>query len=163
MSRSVLAVMAGLLCSLAGVRYSAALKGEASRLSRWSPLLEHLNLLLREGTLSIPEALQAAADRMQPPDQLLRDIAGRMQASPLLTAAEAFAQTGTQWQERDTLARLFRRLGHGTQSSRCLAAEQAAAEFRLLADGASARAEKDAKLWQTLGFTGGICLTIMLL
>jgi len=35
--------------------------------------------------------------------------------------------------------------------------------MQLLAESASIRAEKDVKLWQTLGFTGGICLTILLL
>lgn len=163
MIRTVFAVMAGLLCALSGIRHAAVLKSDAARLTRWTALLEHLALLLREGTLSIPDALCAAADGIHPPDQLLRDIAGRMKAAPLLTAAEAFAQTGTGWLEQDMLARMFLRLGRGTQSSRCLALEQAAGEMRLLAQNASIRVEKDAKLWQTLGLTGGICLTIMLL
>jgi len=61
------------------------------------------------------------------------------------------------------LARLFTRLGRGTKESRRLAAEQTAEEMTLLAQHAGNRAEKDARLWQTLGFVGGACLTILLL
>lgn len=163
MSRAILAVMAGLLCALAGVKHASTLKGDAARISRWVQVLEHLTLLLRQGTLSIPELLCAAADGPHPPDKLLRDMASALTRSPLLSLSEAFQACSAAWQEHDVLARMFARLGHGSQESRCLAAEQAAAELRLLAAAASAKAEKDAKLWQTLGFTGGACLTIMLL
>lgn len=163
MSRAVLAVMAGLLCALAGVKHASTLKGDAARMTRWVQLLEHLRLLLRQGTMSIPEVLCAAADGPHPPDKLLRDMAAAMHGSPLFSPAEAFQACSAAWQERDVLSRMFARLGHGSQESRCLAAEQAAEELRLLAGAASTKAEKDAKLWQTLGFTGGACLTIMLL
>lgn len=162
MSRAILAVMAGLLCALAGVKHASALKADAARISRWVQVLEHLTLLLRQGMLSIPEALCAAADGPHPPDKLLRDMASAMHGSPLLSLPEAF-KICPSWQERDVLGRMFARMGHGSRESRVLAAEQAAAELRLLATAASAKAEKDAKLWQTLGFTGGACLTIMLL
>lgn len=163
MSRAVLAVMAGLLCALAGVKHASSLKADAGRISRWVQLLEHLALLLHQGALSIPEALCAAADQAHPADQLLRDMASAMHASPLLSPADAFRAHQLSWQERDILARLFVRLGRGSRESRCLAVQQGAAELHLLAGAASEKAEKDAKMWQTLGFTGGICLTIMLL
>ena len=44
-----------------------------------------------------------------------------------------------------------------------LAVRQAVQELEFLAQGAAAKAEKDTKLWQTLGFIGGACLTILLL
>lgn len=163
MSRAILAIMAGLLCALAGVKHASALKGDAVRISRWVQVLEHLTLLLRQGTLSIPEALCAAADDPHPPDKLLRNMASAMHCSPLLSLPEAFEACPASWKERDVLGRMFARLGHGSRESRVLSAEQAAAELRLLASAASARAEKDAKMWQTLGFTAGACLTIMLL
>lgn len=163
MSRAVLAVMAGLLCALAGVKHAASLKADAARMTRWVHLLTHLTLLLRQGMMSIPEALCAAADGPHPPDKLLREMAAAMQHTPLLSPGEAFEPCPTAWAERDVLSRMFARLGHGSQENRCLAVEQSAAEMRLLAESASTKAEKDAKLWQTLGFTGGACLTIMLL
>lgn len=163
MSRAVAAVMAGLLCTLAGIKHAASLKGDAARLSRWVQLLSRLALLLREGTLSIPEALCAAADGPHPPDRLLRDIAARVAASPMTTLAEACGASSGACPEQDALSRLFTHLGRGSKESRVLAVEQAAAEMHLLAQSAAEKAEKDAKLWQTLGFTGGICLTILLL
>lgn len=163
MSRAVIAVMAGLLCALAGVKHGASLKADALRLARWCQLLRHLTLLIQEGTLSIPEALIAAADGPHPPDKLLRQLAMKLQSSPLMTLAEAFRACCGECTERELLARLFTRLGQGSKESRVFSLEQAAKEMTLLAEAASAKAEKDVKLWQTLGFTGGVCLTILLL
>jgi stage III sporulation protein AB len=162
-SRTVLAIMAGLLCALAGARHAASLKTDASRLNRWAKLLRHLALLVKEGTFSIPEALCAAADDSHTPDKLLREMAARLTASPLLTPGEDFTQCADDCQEKTVLARMFGRLGRGSKDSRVLAVEQATEEITLLAEAASARAEKDVKLWQTLGLTGGICLTILLM
>ena len=58
---------------------------------------------------------------------------------------------------------MFTQLGHGLQESRCRAVEHALEEIRLLAQAAARKAEKDVKLWQTLGLIGGLCLTILLL
>ena len=163
MSRAVLAIMAGLLCALAGARHAAAIKADAARLSRWIPLLQHLALLLREGTMSIPSALCAAADTTHAPDKLLRDMATCLADAPRMTPAEAFLQCSTASPETDTLHRMFQRLGRGSKDSRILAVEQAIDEVTLLAQSAREKAEKDVKLWQTLGITGGICLTILLM
>lgn len=163
MSRAVVAVMAGLLCTMAGMKHAASLKADARRLRRWGHILHHLALLLREGTLSIPSALCTAADGAHSPDKLLRDIAAKVQSTPLLTLTEAFRQCGGSCIESELLTRMFTRLGQGSKESRVLAVEQSANEMSLFANAASDKAEKDAKLWQTLGVTGGICLTILLL
>ena len=163
MSRAVLAIMAGLLCALAGARHAATIKADAARLSRWIPLLQHLALLLREGTLSIPAALCAAAEAAHAPDKLLRDMAACLSNKPRMTPAEAFLQCSTASPETDTLHRMFQRLGRGSKDNRILAIEQAIDEVTLLAQSARDKAEKDVKLWQTLGITGGICLTILLM
>ena len=163
MTRAALALMAGLLCAFAGFRHAAQLKATAARLSRWVQLLEHLSLLLQQGTLSIPELLCTTACSQQPPDLLLHQAADLIRNDPLLSPAEAFRRCALEGPECDVLSRFFQRLGHGTKESRSLAAAQAAQELQLLQAQASAAAEKDVKLWQTLGFTGGICLTILLL
>ena len=163
MSRAVLAVMAGLLCTLAGMRHANRLRYDANRLKRWTTLLNHLELLLSEATLSIPQALCTAADSHLQPDVLLRTMASAIQAQPLLSLEEAFLHCSQESTEKPTLARLFSRLGHGSKENRCLAVHQAAQELEFLAQGAANKAEKDTKLWQTLGFIGGACLTILLL
>ena len=163
MSRGILAIMAGLLCALAGTKYASTLKGNASRMARWVQLLSHLSLLLQEGSLSIPEALCAAADEPQQPDRLLREIALTISSDPMTSLFDAFCACKIDGTEKDVLRRLFSRLGHGTKDNRCLALRQSTEEMQMLARTASAKAEKDVKLWQTLGFIGGICLTILLL
>ena len=163
MTRAVLAIMSGLLCALAGMKHASALKAEAVRLHRWVQIFRHLLLLLQEGTMPIPEALIVAADGQAQPDRLLRETGARLQAEPTLSLLDAFNRCCPVCSEKEMLCRLFRRLGHGSKESRCLAPAQSAEEIALLAQNASARAEKDAKLWQTLGLTGGVCLTILLL
>lgn len=163
MSRAVLAMMAGLLCALAGAKYASSLRADATRMARWVQLLQHLALLLEEAALPIPQALCAAADGHLPPDELLRHMAAAIQAQPLLTPEAAFLQCCKDTQEKPTLVRMFSRLGRGSKENRCLAVQQASNEMQLLSQAAAARAEKDMKLWQTLGFIGGTCLTILLL
>ena len=163
MIRAVLAVMAGLLCALAGLRPASGLSQEASRLRRWCQLLQHLALHLRQGVLSIPDALLACADGSTAADRLLREMVERIQREPLLPLVQAFSQCCPTWTEQPLLSRMFSHLGHGMQENRCLAVEQAAEEMQLLAEQSAAKAEKDVKLWQTLGLIGGLCLTILLL
>ena len=163
MSRAIFSVMAGLLCTLAGIRHAASIKADAERLSRWIQLLTHLKLLLTEGFLSLPEALLSAADMQRLPDSLLRDMAARIQASPLLSLHDAYLQCSGDHIEQESLSRLFSRLGRGTKENRLLALEQSIAELELLASSAAQKAAKDSRLWLTLGMTGGICLTLFLL
>lgn len=163
MSRTILAVMAGLLCAVAGMRHAASLRGDAIRLNRWVQLLRHLLLLMREGTLSVPEALCAAADTPLPPDRLLRAIAAQLTASPMQTVSDAYKALGGTCTEHTALARMFERLSHGSKESRLLALEQCADEIGLMAATAATKADKDVRLWQTLGLIGGLCLSILLL
>lgn len=163
MTRAALALTAGLLCAFAGFRHASRLKATAIRLARWVQLLHHLSLLLDQGTLSIPELLCTAADGHQKPDQLLLQIAGLLRNDPLLSPEAALGRCEADTPEEDVLCRFFQRLGHGTKESRSLAAAQAAQELQLLQTKANAAAEKDVKLWQTLGLVGGLCLTILLL
>lgn len=163
MSRAVMAIMAGLLCALAGMKHASSLKSNAVRLKRWGQILPCLALILREGTLSIPEALCAAADGALPPDRLLHDMAVRISSKPMTSLTDAFLACCGECPEQALLTRMFARLGQGTKESRCLAVEQSAEEMAVLAKSADEKAEKDVKLWQTLGFIGGACLTILLL
>lgn len=164
MSRAFLAVTAGLLCALLGLRSASRLRREAGRMRRWTELLAHLALLLEEGALPIPEALQTASDGTNEADGLLREIAQRMQSDPMTTpeAACRGALPGG-WAEGETLLRMFRRLGHGAGAGRVQAVRQADAAVMLLAEQFSERARRDAKVYTTLGWTGGACLTLLLL
>lgn len=163
MTRAALAVMAGLLCALAGVRHAARLKAEDAELHRWTDMLAALALLLGEGTLSLPDALLAAADGHGAPDALMQAMAGMMAHQPLTSPCDAYDALAATSCAREPLRRMFTRLGHGTLESRRLAAQQASQELALMAQHAALRAQKDAKLFQTLGFTGGAALALLLL
>lgn len=161
--RLALAIAAGLLCALAGMRQSSALLGEEKRLRRWHALLTQLSFILSERSASLPEAMRITADRPLPPDMLLHTVAAQMLLHPMLPLQDLFEAHCPSWPEKATLLRMCTHLGHGSLESRQSAVQTAAAEVAALADAASAKAQKDAKLWRTLGFLGGACLTLLLI
>ena len=164
MTRAVLAVMAGLLCGLGGLRRAAGMKAEAARLHRWETLLKQLALILGEKTASLPEAMTTAADSPDlMPDRLMREVAEHLTRTPMAALEEVFGQLCPPCTERTSLCRMFSGLSRGSLSSRLFAVEQCARELALTASQAQARADRDARLWQTLGWTGGACLTLLLL
>lgn len=163
MIRAALAVVAGMLCAVAGLRRAAVLKASAARSKRWAEVLEHLSLILSEGASTLPEAFEQAATDALPPDQLLRALAADLRAQPLTPLPALYAARAQPGPEQDALTRLMNRLGRGSLEARCQAATQAADEIALLAAHAREHAEKDAVMWRDLGFIGGACLTLMLL
>ena len=163
MIRPVLAVFAGLLCGLIGQRQARRIREEGANLSRWEQLLRRLALLLREGTLSLPEALVQSAGEDSAPALMLRRLGGELAEHPLSSLPELYAWAASAGPEAPVLSRLMAQLGRGSLESRCQAAEQAAEEIALLARAATERAATDAKLHASLGWTCGACLTILLL
>lgn len=163
MTRLALAIAAGLLCGLAGMRQSAALQSEASRLRRWHELLMQLALILQERSVSLPEALRIAADRSLQPDRVMHTLAARMHLHPLEALADSFDQSCPPLPEKAALMRMCVHLGQGTLESRTQAVHSVAGEISLMAAAASARADKDARLWRTLGWLGGACLALLLI
>lgn len=163
MIRSVLAIAAGLLCGMYGMRLSASLRQEALVARRWVELLARLELLVGESVLSLPDALNHAADGASLPDRLLQHAAQALRDDPLTSLKEAFARLCPACPGQDALLRLFDRLGRGSAANRQLALQQAGEAMQLVADQTAERAARDAKLYATLGWTGGACLTILLL
>lgn len=163
MTRAALAVMAGLLCALLGLRYAASLRAEEARLRRWTALLQRLAIILPEQAAPLTEALCMAAEGTQEPDMLLRALAEEVQRHPLTPLHEAFLRISRPCAEQAALTRVFTALGRGTLNQRVLALRQGAEELSLLAGAAKDRADRDAKLYRTLGWTGGACLTLFLL
>lgn len=160
MIRPLLAVMAGLLCGVMGMRQSKRIHAENALLRRWQEMLQHLCLLLREGALSMPEAFEAAADGSTQADAQLLRLAGAMREHPMTSLPDFYLPQG---KAGPALARMFAGLSRGSLENRLLAAEQAGREIALLADTAQTKAQQDARMWTTLGWTCGACLTLMLL
>ena len=160
MMRTVFALIAGLLCAFLGMRQARRLQSENTRLHRWETILQHLCLLLQESALSLPEALRQCACEASPADALLQRLAESMQHDPLTPLNELYQPEGT---EGPVLSRLMTRLSRGSLESRVQAVQQAAQEINLLAENAREKSSQDARMWRTLGWTLGACLTLMLL
>lgn len=163
MNQTFLAVISGLLCALIGMRRAAYLRSEARRLSAWHDALQRLQLLLCEATLPLPDALRRAGNGLSAPDKALTAAADLLLAQPLLTLPEIFEQVLVVSPEQPVLLHLAEELSHGSLDSRCLACEQCTALISQLASEAATRAARDVKLFQTLGWSGGICLTLILI
>lgn len=160
MMRPFLAIVAGLLCGVMGMRQARRIREESAALHRWEVILQHLCLLLRQSTLSLPEAFTQAATRDTPADKLLLRLAQALLADPLTPLPRHYTPQGA---EGPVLSRLLESLSRGSLESRVLAAQQAAEEMALLASAAQDKAQQDGKMWATLGWTCGACLTLMLL
>lgn len=155
--------MTGLVFALMCVRHAERLKQEALRLRRWHEITGHLSLLLQQGTMSLPEVLRLCADATTPADSILTALADAMIQQPLAGCAALCETLLEPCREKDVLLRLFARLSRGTPEERSLAAQQAGAELRLMADSAADKSAVDARLWQRLGVIGGACVTLLLL
>lgn len=162
-ARVALAVAAGLLCGVMGLRRAATLCRDAQRLHRLEALLRHLALLLRGGGGSLPEVLRDAATSPGPPDETFRALADGLVRNPLADLSGLYAGLPVCQPEDSVLRRLMPRLGRGSAEQRCQAARQAADEIALLAASTREKAEKDAPMHRTLGWVFGACLTLMLL
>lgn len=163
MIRSAAAVAAGLLCGLYGIRSARRISAEARDVRRWCSLLARLDLLLAEGACALPEALLQAADDDRLPDMLVRAVAQDLQTDPLASLPQAFEGRCPPCPGRSELLRLFSRLGRGSADSRRLAIRQCADLLAPMASQAEERAAKDARLFRTLGWCGGVSLTLLLL
>lgn len=160
MIRPLLAVMAGLICGVMGVRKAQCIRQENATLRRWEIILRRLCLILHEGALPLPEALEQAADEESSADKLLHYLSSHLRSEPLSSLSQLYTPQG---KEGSVLVRLFSGLEQGSLESRLLAASQAAQEFALLAEASQSKAKQDAHMWATLGWTCGACLTLMLL
>lgn len=163
MIRAALAVTAGLLCGVMGIRHARQLNGTAFRLRRWEELLRHLALLLSEGDASMPDVFEQAASAHEAPDELLCRLARQMREQPMSTLPDLYAACQNTCEEDSVLTRLMARLGRGSLETRRQAVEQAADEIALLSASATTKAATDARMWTTLGWTCGACLTLMLI
>lgn len=159
----MLAVLAGVLCGAAGMRRAAGMRGDAARLKRWDAVLARLLLLLRESAYALPDALDMAADGAGEPDAALHALACSLRQSPRISMLAQVQALHLLEPERPALERMAEHLSRGSLSVRCLAVEQAMDELRPLGTAAQEAAARDGKMWTSLGWTVGTCVTMMLL
>ena len=163
MIRQLLALTAGVLCALMGLRRSREAQQRRLRLERWPVLLRHLALLIREEAGSLTEVLRLCARENAAPDRLILLLARHMQEHPLLPPDALLDTSALPRDEGDLLQRMAIRLAQGSRDSRAQAAESCAAAMEALLAGTRERSDADAKMWRQLGMLGGACLTLWLL
>lgn len=154
-----LSLTVGLLCGVLGIRQAQRIREENVTLARWALMLRQLCLLLQEG-LSLPDAFDQAATENTAADRLLRSLADQLRAQPMAALPQLYTPQG---KEGPLLVRLLEGLSHGAQESRILCVQQAAEEAGLLAQSVRDKAQQDARMWATLGWACGACLTLLLL
>lgn len=161
--RLLLALMAGLLSGVAGMRRAGEIRRQAAGLRRWQTIMEHMQLLLSQGALPLPEVFRLAATENTPQDRLLQALARAMTDEPLLPLAAHYASMGCMGPEEDILRRMMEGMSAGTAEQRALNVSQAHREIVWLRGLCDDREGRDARMWSTLGWTCGACLTILLL
>lgn len=164
MTRLLFPVCAALLSTLAGLHLSTHLRQEEQRLARWGEILQHLHLLMAScGVLCCRKRSGCAPDGNHPPDTATRQLADALERAAAVLAGRADGQavSGNQrkghHQPNDAPAQP-RRL-----ENRLLAVENARQEVALMHEKAARKADKDARLYQTLGWIGGLCLLLILM
>lgn len=163
MTRFLFPICAALLCTLAGLHLSTHLRQEEQWLARWGEILQHLHLLMASCAYSLPEAFRLCADGHHPPDVLLRQLADELERTPLSSPGALTDKLCPLVSEKDIISRMMHLLGRGSLESRLLAVENARQEVALLHEKAVRKADKDARLYQTLGWVGGLCLLLILM
>ena len=162
MIRTALALLAGLLAGLTGMRYAAGLRRESLRLKRWDTLLSRLSLMMEEQAYTLPEALRRAADQPGEADALLLRVAAALESDRLASLSTLTALVDSALPEAAVITRLLETLGTGTLDMRMHGLSHAREELRHLSDAAAESFAKDAKMWSQLGWIGGACLVVLL-
>ena len=158
MTRLLFPICAALLSTLAGLHLSTHL-----RLARWGEILQHLHLLMASCAYSLPEAFRLCADGNHPPDTLLRQLADALERAPLSSPGALTDRLCPAISEKDIISRMMHLLSRGSLESRLLAVENARQEVALMHEKAARKADKDARLYQTLGWIGWLCLLLILM
>lgn len=163
MTRLLFPICAALLSTLAGLHLSTHLRQEEQRLARWGEILQHLHLLMASCAYSLPEAFRLCADGNHPPDTLLRQLADALERAPLSSPGALTDRLCPAISEKDIISRMMHLLSRGSLESRLLAVENARQEVALMHEKAARKTDKDARLYQTLGWIGGLCLLLILM
>ena len=89
----------------------------------------------------------------------MRQLADTLERTPLSSPGALTDRLCPAISEKDIISRMMHLLSRGSLESRLLAVENARLEVALMHE----KADKDARLYQTLGWIGGLCLLLILM
>ncbi len=163
MIRLVCGLTAAGACVLLGMEASHRLKSRVAYLASWLRALELMDLkLLHEG---IPLREVVLVDGDGEVAKRLAAFSRALAENPRITSSQAWQSSGkpADTQEEKVLAACFLALGTGVIEKRRAAIAQAMEQLRVLKKEAEEKAQRDCKLFRSLGLAAGAALLLILL
>lgn len=163
MIRMVCAVLAAGACVLLGMEASHRLKSRVANLSAWLRALEMMDLKLLHDGIPLREVVLQDGD-----GEVAKRLAAFSRAlaeNPRITSAQAWQSSGkaADTPEEKVLAACFLALGTGVIEKRRAAIAQAMEQLKVLKKEAEEKAQRDCKLFRSLGLAAGAALLLILL
>jgi Stage III sporulation protein AB (spore_III_AB). len=151
------ALMAGLGCGLAGMLAASQLKKQEALLAAWVRFIKRLQTTFETRRLPIRQVLETGLNEHPLIDARLKKAMQLMDEAPQLSVSEAFESAD----ELET--RLFSGLCEGSLKQRQAALELSLSAFTAAHEKALSSYEKNGRLYQNLGWLGGLALVLLLL
>ena len=163
MMRLVCAVLAAGACVLLGMEASQRLKGRVEHLASWLRALEMIDLKLAHEGIALREVVLMEGDGETA--RRLSAFSRALKENPRFTAAQAWQSSGksSDAPEDKVLAACFSTLGTGLVEKRRTAIAQSMEQLKALKKEAEEKAQRDCKLYRSLGLAGGAVLLLILL
>lgn len=163
MIRLVCGLIAAAACALLGMEASFRLKRRVENLAAWIRALEMLDLRLLHDGIPLREVVLLEGD-----GEIAKRLAAFSRAlaeNPRMTSAQAWETTGKSQDSREekVLAACFSSLGTGVLEKRRTAIAQAIEQLVVLKKEAEEKAQRDCKLYRSLGLAAGAALLLILL
>ena len=163
MIRLVCGLTAAVACALLGIEASHRLKSRVEHLGAWLRALEMMDLKLAHEGIPLREVVLQEGEG---------EIAKRLKAfslalaqNPRMTSAQAWQSSGksAETPEERVLDACFSALGTGVLEKRRTAIAQAMEQLKVLKKEAEEKAQRDCKLYRSLGLAAGAALLLILL
>jgi stage III sporulation protein AB len=163
MIRLVCGLIAAAACALLGIEASFRLKRRVEYLAAWIRALEMLDLRLLHDGIPLREVVLQEGD-----GEIAKRLAAFSRAladNPRMTSAQAWQASckSQDTKEEKVLAACFSSLGTGVLEKRRTAIAQAMEQLKVLKEEAEEKAQRDCKLYRSLGLAAGAALLLILL
>lgn len=163
MIRLACALMAAAACVLLGFDAARRLRVRVKLLEAWIRSLEWIDMKLTSEGIPLREVVLKEGEGEI--SQRLAAFSRALQGNPRLSAAQAWASSGKDQNapEDAVLAQCFSALGTGFLEKRRTALGQAVSQLRAMHKEAEEKAERDCRLYKSMGLAGGAALLLLLL
>lgn len=165
MIRLVCGLIAAAACALLGIEASFRLKRRVEYLAAWIRALEMLDLRLLHDGITLREVVLQEGEGDGEIAKRLASFSRALAENPRMTSAQAWQASckSSDTKEEKVLAACFTSLGTGVLEKRRTAIAQAMEQLKVLKKEAEEKAQRDCKLYRSLGLAAGAALLLILL